>query len=934
MSKCYLLSLATGRRSRIPGLALLAVFALLLGGCRIGTGGGTTPAAPSDGPATGSACFSPPAIPFTPAEGDETGDWQSVPAPAVDEACFRLSAEKADAAGVATDSSFVLQTRDALKPDEVAQLVAVSPAVELDVAAAEPPMAASDATEAGDATGGTTVSADLPNAYRLTPKTPLAAGELYRFAVLSTPQGQPVQTFSFQAQRPLAVVQTLPQSQITGVPLDTGIELTFSHDGVTGIEDHVTIDPPVEGTWQQHKRTFAFVPEALAPDTLYTVTVEPGVGVTGSDEALAEPFVLQFETGSDSRGGDEMPTVLGFARSLWESSTAEAPVLAMYTVSSSGPLDPGPLPFTVYRYEGPEPFAAALGEATAIPYWANQARRSYAADTAGLAEVTSFEAQPRPVGETGDLLVSLPTPLEPGYYLVTTTFEDQPVQTWLQVTDLAAYVAVSAPTTLVWVNDVAAKTPVQGATVKDLGGSSFGATTGADGTTLVDTPAEMIGHDTTGNPYSRPQTVGTLLVSDDAGRTAVIPLTNVLANNTGSPFRTFGFAPGTDFWRYLYVDRHLYRPTDTVRFWGLVRPRYQSAGPLDLTVELVDNGTQDYYYQPAVAARTNVTTRPDGTFIGELPLVGAAPGYYEVRVKHGEDIVTSTYAEVRNFVKPAYKIDVLPEKASVYVGEPIRATVQTAFFEGSPVPGVGLTYQTWVSEPLSGTVTTDANGLGTISLDEVTLSQGVAYQPFEILTLSLTPTSPEEGDISGAGNVRVFRSSLDVTATGMAADGLASVTGTVYAVDPDRTEDVYSGDPATWRADPVGGQTVTAEIVETTYEQVPQGQSYDYVTKTVVPRYYYEERNRTLDTRQVVTAQDGTFTLGFPVDDDKSYSVRLTVTDDRRARLHHPDRRDRHVPLLRARPARHAGRPPGQPLRRGRGRGSDDPARRRGVARG
>jgi hypothetical protein len=239
--------------------------------------------------------------------------------------------------------------------------------------------------------------------------------------MLNEPAGQAVRSWSFQARRPLSVVQTVPGNQITDVPLDAGIELTFSHDGVTGVEDHVTISPAVEGRWEMRKRTAVFVPEALEPNTLYTVTAAPGLGVEGAgpDGALAEPYTIRFETGSGTADPADRPDTLGFARSIWEAPTAAAPVLAMYGWSPDmEAFRPGPVDFTVYRYYGPEDFVAALDASLEVPSWSSYGRSAYQADTAGLAEVARFEAQPQPVGQTSDLVVSFPEALPAGYYLV------------------------------------------------------------------------------------------------------------------------------------------------------------------------------------------------------------------------------------------------------------------------------------------------------------------------------------------------------------------------------------------------------------------------------------------------------------------------------------------------------------------------------------
>jgi len=43
-------------------------------------------------------------------------------------------------------------------------------------------------------------------------------------------------------------------------------------------------------------------------------------------------------------------------------------------------------------------------------------------------------------------------------------------------------------------------------------------------------------------------------------------------------------------WRYIQTDRTLYKPDDTVEFWGFVKSRIDDSYPNDITVELASGG--------------------------------------------------------------------------------------------------------------------------------------------------------------------------------------------------------------------------------------------------------------------------------------------------------------------------------------------------------
>ena len=211
--------------------------------------------------------------------------------------------------------------------------------------------------------------------FRITPSEPLEQGRMYHFSLVETNSPPRVlASWAFETKSPIRVVQTLPAHQSTQVPLNTGIELTFSHDGVQDVEGHFQIDPPVEGRFEVHKRVVVFVPQALAAGTLYTVTVRAGVGLGGTDDVMADDFVFQFETGETERtGGVPQPAVLGFTRKLAEASTLEAPVLAIYATEDDGAA----IPIQVYRYPDVQAFLAMLEEFQAIPSWADITRGSF-----------------------------------------------------------------------------------------------------------------------------------------------------------------------------------------------------------------------------------------------------------------------------------------------------------------------------------------------------------------------------------------------------------------------------------------------------------------------------------------------------------------------------------------------------------------------------
>ncbi len=815
-------------------------------------------------------CRTPASIDPLPSDGPD--DWQDISLPPPND-CFRMTASLSDAAGVAPDSDFTLDSREPTSADELAARIEVQPDLRFHLQ----PLSDSQASaQPGTRTVGTR--------FRVVPDAPLAEDTVYTFSVLNEPGGLPVSSWAFQTQRPLRVVQTLPADQSTDVPLNVGIELTFSHDDVTGVEDTFQIDPPVQGRFETHKRTVVFVPKELLPQTLYTVTVGPGVGIEGSDQTLGEPFTFQFETGSTARTGETPGGLsLQFSRRTWESSTTQAPVLALLDLEGMpGSVPSAPLAFTVYLFPGVDAFLASLDQFTSLPSWASASRTRFTVDTSGLEEAASFDAAPKPIGDTSEMYVPFPEPLPVGYYLVETEFEGHALQAWLQVTDVATYVSVSRTRTLLWVNDAASGTPIESATVR-LAGADFIASTGSEGAAFFDTPQDLIRLEQSPFGYTTSEAVGNLIVTAPDGRTAVVPLADIFSGFLYFGYKEYGFwgDPGL-YWRFLYTDRHLYRPTDTVHFWGLARHRADPPPSQEVIVEISGEQFSETgdYLGPVGVVSTSVTTSAAGTFIGELPLKGVSPGYYSLQARIGDQVITSIYLEVEDFVKPAYKSDVPPAKRAVFTGEEMEFVIEASFFDGTPVPNLELNVISDVRLEGRQSITTDENGRAVVPF------VGSATKGNYI---TVTPDLAEEGEITGTGWVQVFPAAVYLESASEFSDGTATVSGTVYNVDIQRlnseeanslVEDPEGGLVPDSQGLPAPGRTVTARVVEESYRQIEVGETYDFIAKIVRKRYRYETVRTSLGQFTATSDAQGRFAISFAAEKDKSYEATLQVKDD------------------------------------------------------
>lgn len=762
---------------------------------------------------------------------------------------FHMTATKADALGVDRDTEFVLASDEDLSADAVRALLRVEPAVQLSVAR------------------------ESAGQYRISAAQPLAPGKVYRFLIEDAAAGTPhlLASFAFQTKTPVAVVQTIPRDESTGVPINTGIELTFAQEGVRDIAGHFRIEPDQPGRFEVHKRVIVFVPQGeLAPGTLYTVTVTRGLTVEGSAEVMANDFVIQFETSDTGRTGEvARQPVLNFTRKTAESATNEAPALETYT-SASGSVR---LSVQVYRFEAMQGFLDSLEEYEQLPVWAGVTREAFVTDTTGLDQVATFDADIHRFGDSGKGFIQFPAPLPAGFYLVHAEFDDKPIQTWLQVTDIATYTALAQDRTLVWVNDLGTQAPLAGARVEFIGTDVSGQT-GSDGTMTLDTPDQSVRSRPINSGYSSTEVRGNLLVTAPDGRVAIVPLSSTEGYYSGYYARPWQYTnAGDDYWNYLSTDRPFYLPSDTVHFWGIARPR-EDPGSRTVHVQLTSYSYVGYDYQPVVVAEMDVETNGLGTFTGELSFAGLSPNSYDLTMSVDGRVIGRAYLQVQTYTKPAYQISVTPDKLAAFAGDALTFSIDATFLEGSAVPGLALRY----SGSASGQVTTDENGRASVTVTAGEANEGSPYAP---TYLTVTPERAEEGEIVGEAWVSVYPARVTASVQTSVDGDQGVISGTVHELDLSRINEGTSEGYQDVLGNAAAGVTVSFDITDLSYRRTEIGEYYDFIAKIVRKQYRYDEVAVSLGRFTAVTDAHGAFRYTFPVDQERDYRINMDVTDGR-----------------------------------------------------
>lgn len=731
-----------------------------------------------------------------------------------------LTADRQDSLGTFQDSTFTLKSDQDLTVAGLKNSVTFFPEIDFDIREIS------------------------PRQFSISPKAPLKNNSLYRVKVVSD---QKTFSWAFQTKNDFRVVQTLPRDQATYVPINSGIEITFSHDNWDDIslkDGNFEITPFAEGRFERHKRTISFIPEGLVPNTLYTVKIKKGLKLKGTNEVLKDDFVYRFETQSSS--GDK--TQINFSRSFYEFSPPETPAFDIYT-SSTGV---GEASVKVYQYPNVQDFTSDFTTKLAIPAWATNSLRLNRRPVSGLNKVLDFPASIQKQSYTNYFL--LPQTLPKGFYLIEATIDNITTQALVQITDLSAYLTVSGTKTLVWVNDIGTGQPVSGASVSFAG---KGQETGQDGVAYFDTPTEKI-------------TENSNLIGVSHGSNALyLPVQNVRYYYDADYQNSRRVAD--KYWNYFYTDRPVYLPTDILKFWGLLRDRDNLNQNQKFTLEVTRSDYTSWDFHPMVLFTKDFETSDLGTFIGDIPLASYNPGWYGISLKINGTIVSSSSFSIETYTKPAYKLTLTPSKKAAIVGEIISFSGEATFFEGSPVVGMDLK----VTGAQNSNFTTDS--LGRFNFNYLVSKNSYNYLP-EYRNFVVLPTLPEEGMIQVNSSIAVFDSSLVLgyskteskNSTGKVEIDLRQVDTGKFTQSSD-IQDIFA---------PASNRLVTGTLVENQWNRREVGTYYDFINKVTSPKYAYDRVQTKIADISLTTDSKGKAVYEFPVGENKSYDILLYATDD------------------------------------------------------
>ena len=694
----------------------------------------------------------------------------------------------------------------------------------------------------------------------ITPENPLTEEKVYTLSF--DPErylaGLPLRashTWAFQTESPFAVETVHPQDLSVWVDVSSGVTITFNQEIDDAAAKAASIFPEIPGQWQVQGRRLIFIPQQpLAGETVYEITLDASLSAA-SGSVLGEEKVYRFQTAPDRQAGEE--TAVSWQIENDESNFAPdtIPCLQLY---AWGEEKNGEIPtaeVTLYAYEQTEQYAAALAQRYGNYFWTSDAGGQKLA-TAALQTYASFTIAPVQSSEQSSLFqINLAQALPEGSYLAEITWYGQTKQALFTVSPLAVYIAQGETDALLWVHngEEAATAQIHIYDAKES------AKTDDQGTALLSLPD--------GVNQGR-----TVYIIDNGQHTLAAAAINMQAL-----FRQYNQGETDslrfDYWHYLYSDRTLYRPGDTVYLFGVAEAKQNAAEISQVEIRLSGgnlpgDGNSLTWDLPV----------QDGTYEGEIQLPQLQEGYYTLEAVSGEMVLDSVFFQVANYDLPSYQLQVSCDRQAAMVGESITWTIEAAYFDGTPAAGIALTYSFW-DQP-EAQIVTDRNGQATV---ETTIHGDVLGWDSILYPAGMfvRATLPEGGEIYAEGYCDVFLNQVEVEGELTNQGDGYQLTLQGYSVDianlqPYETDEALKEQVYTSLAQPL---KLTATLIHNGYRQETESQYNAYTQQLeehTVYRSYEETEDQfelTLnDTREISFSG----TLAYPQD---NYRLEITGED-------------------------------------------------------
>lgn len=713
-----------------------------------------------------------------------------------------------------------------------------------------------------------TVSSIDNEKFLITPVRPFKSSTLYTVR-LKMPNANEI-SWVFQTMVDFRIVSTLPADESTDVPVNSGIEINFNYENFEDIAKYFSIEPKVEGTFENHGKTAVFVPKALQYKTLYTVTVKKGVKLNGSSYKTANDVVFRFETKAKEHIEAPEPSIeVRYRESQLELTPRENPTLSLIVRQyGDNKLKMEDAKTTVYAFPSAEAYAKAMESNRYSWSWACYYNEDNYIETNKLPQVLSFStdlSKSKDPESNSYYYINFPQKLDAGFYVVETKVHDEKVQMLLQITDIAGFLQEGTDSSLLWLNDIATGSAIDGAQILNISTKKT-FVTDANGVAILKEEKEISKENDSGNYYSDNDTY--FIITTKSKKQLVIR-GSIYSESIKS------------YWKYLELDRPMYKPNDAVSFWGYVKDKTGGKPIESLTVELTNSYWWGWYRrnEPLISEKLSVK---NNTYHGKLNLPNLDPGSYSLVIKNGDEIISSSYIVIQNYTKASYSLSASSNKKGVFEGDSVQFTTKASFFDGTPVPNLEVSYdisEGYRDRKFDNKFKLDSSGTNMVSY---TVPKSTETGQ-DSVNFNAIAKLPETAECSCSAWVNIFRTKQDMNSHIDYIGDKPQISIKMQQIDLNKYNSSTSSRYYDYLGAPVAGSDVKITITHRYYKKTAQKQYYDYINKVTRTYYEYEQAEKDIGTYSVKTGADGTATLPYTLPTSASdhgwYFAEITSQD-------------------------------------------------------
>ncbi len=633
--------------------------------------------------------------------------------------------------------------------------------------------------------------------------------------------------WAFQTKKALSVSKIYPANGASYVDPNSYIEFNFSYPEVEDAEKHFKISPNVEGSFSKTSRGWRFSPkQPFAADTTYEITIT--AGLTYGEEIMTSDFHSSFSTFSHavtSSNDTDRYITYDTISTFTESQT---PIIVVY-----GDAYDNAAKFNVEKIASADEFIRHLnGE-------------SVSGESLGEKRFQKIDGD-ADYSRTGSLVLNETLPI--GYYIFHLQSEEgQNLLTAnVQVNNLAAYAFESERDVIFWVAE--------------------------DGELKSDININYKGKDyKTGDN-------GLLKLNDVTNFSNAIDFAKVGNSDTPLIVGLKNFKNDLYPTGFIYTDRPLYKPTDTIKVWGFVPLSFFADYP-----KLDGFNLSLSYYQMAdevIPFKQSITVNSDGTFSVELNLDNFKDcNYARINLTYNDAVIASRSITIEDYSLENYSYEFIMPKNYVLSGENIDFKIKVSHVTGFPAANKDLVV-TYDSHDYYGTT----NSYGEASFSLPTVKEFSNEERSYMLTskpINVKSAGAEYNKYSTYTYVYIYKTNLALEMSQDEANNIMNFSAKTLDLATEVTTDSANTNlPQT----NFSGQA-TIKVFEQKTTRTLTSYYYNQYTKKQYPQYNISYSTEVIESKDV-EIKDGKYEYSYPTAYKPStentyytYFVQISTTD-------------------------------------------------------